>query len=132
MLTDAIQRLYKWRLENCPNTEGNFLSNTCDVCTFRSNAQLLLHLKECVKYRLKPALEHMGRMRNQRRNWIGKQEGKTPVGVFRDFWKSCFKINIQEGGVRVLTGFISLVIWTSEEILWTRLNFWIPYKTGDL
>jgi hypothetical protein len=89
---DAMQRLYKWRLENCPNTEGNPLFNKCDVYTFRSNAQLLLHLKECVKYSLKPALERMGQMRN----WIGNQEGKRSVGVFRNFWKSCVKINLQE------------------------------------
>jgi hypothetical protein len=72
--------------------------NVCDVYTFRSNAQLLLHLKECVKYRIKPALERMGQMRNQCINWIGKQEGKTPVGLFRSFWKSCIIINLQERG----------------------------------
>jgi len=50
------------------------------------------------QYRIKPALERMGQMRKQGRNWIGKQEGKTPVGVFRNFWKSCFIINLQERG----------------------------------
>jgi len=43
---------------------------------------------------------------------VGKPEGKTPLGKPRLKWKSNIKIDLQEVGLRSMTGFIWLRIWT--------------------
>jgi hypothetical protein len=64
-----------------------------------------------------------GERRGVYRIFVGKLEGKRPLGRPRRRWEDSMKVDLQEVGWRAWTGLIRLRIWAGGVLLYTSHTF---------